>query len=97
MLADVVNGDDVGMIKRGGGAGFEFEAAEVIGILAGSRADELESYIASEPFVAGAKDFAHGSGADFFENPVVTYNLVSHTARTPRWHVRGGCWLESIT
>ncbi len=41
MDADVINGDNVGMIQRRRGAGFQFEAAEMIGILAGGLPDQL--------------------------------------------------------
>ena len=73
--ADVVDGDDVGMVQCGGGAGFQFKAAKMVGIGAGGGADQFEGNIASEPFIMCAKNFAHGSGADLFHDPVVTDNL----------------------
>src|SRR5580700_4076833 len=50
----------------------------MIGVVIGSRADQLESDIAPQPFIARAKNLAHGSGANFFEHSVVTYDLASH-------------------
>jgi hypothetical protein len=74
----VVDGDNVGVVERGSGPGFLLEAAQMVGIVAGRGADELEGYITSQPFVARPKDFAHPSHADFFENPVMSRNLVRH-------------------
>ncbi len=95
--ANVINGDDVGMIQRRCGAGFQFETAEMIRIVAGGGADQLQSDIAPQPFVARAKNLAHGSGANFLEDSVVTYDLASHVLGQPCWHVRGACPLPSIT
>jgi hypothetical protein len=44
--ANVIHGDDVGMIQRGGGAGLQFKAAEMIGVGAGSWPDQLQSDVA---------------------------------------------------
>src|SRR5271170_5015863 len=76
---DIIDGDDVGMIESGCGAGFQFEAAETIGIAAGTGTNEFQGNIAAQPLVTGPIDFAHRSGADFFEDPVVTYDPVFHS------------------
>ena len=78
--AHVVNGDNIGMIQCRRGTGFQFEPAEMIGIIAGSRPDHLQSYVAPQPFIARAENLAHGSSANFLEDPVVTYDLASHCA-----------------
>lgn len=95
--ANVINGNDVGMIQRGCRAGFQFETAEMIRIVAGGGADQFQSDIAAQPFISRPKNLAHGSGANFLEDSVVTYDLASHTLRQPCWHVRGVRPLPSIT
>src|SRR5580658_632584 len=85
------------MVQRGCGAGFEFETAEMIRIAAGGGADQLQSYIAPQPFITCPKNLAHGSGANFLEDSVVTYDLASHMQGQPCWHVRGARPLPSIT
>ena len=61
--AEVVDRDDVGMIERGDGAGFAFEAAAKI---SGSTvfAQDFDGDIAVEAGVAGAIDFAHAADAE---------------------------------
>jgi hypothetical protein len=71
------------MIQGRGGSGFQFEAAEMIGIFAGSGPDELERYVALKAFVARPEDFAHGSGADLLDDAVVTYDSVRHCENAP--------------
>ena len=63
-LADVVDGDDVGMIEGGDGAGFLFEAAEAVGIVGEGGGKDFQGDVAEEAGVAGAVDFAHAAGAD---------------------------------
>src|SRR5580658_1734168 len=92
------------MVQRGGGPSFLLEAAQMVRIVARGRPDQLQCNVASQPFVARAKDFAHRSCTDLFEDPVVPHELASHkrlndgdkTTAMPRahvaWHVREyGC------
>ena len=66
------------MVQGSGGTGFLFEAAQMIGIVAGGWPDQLKGDIASQPFVARAKDFAHPSRTNLFEDPVMPHQLASH-------------------
>src|SRR5579859_1431922 len=59
LKADIINGEDVGVIQGGGGARFLLESAQVIGIVAGSGPNQLEGNVATQTFVTGAKDIAH--------------------------------------
>ena len=72
MLADLVNGNDVGVTKFGGGGGFGLEAADAgfIGELPGE--DEFNSDDAVEADLAGAVDHAHAAAGDFCEELVIT-------------------------
>jgi hypothetical protein len=66
------------MIQGGSGPGFLFEAPQMIRIVARSRPNQLQSDIAPQPFVARAKNLAHPSRTNLFEDPVVTEELASH-------------------
>jgi hypothetical protein len=62
-----VDGDDVGMVKAGGGAGFALEAAG--GLRAGESSDQ-EDFDRHEPIeagLAGAVDDSHAAPSDLFE------------------------------
>ena len=61
--ADVEDGQDVGVVQRAGGPGFEVQAADVLGRGQG-RADDLDRDVAPQARVAGAVDLAHASGAE---------------------------------
>src|SRR5580698_235721 len=93
---NIIDSDDVGMVQRRCGASFQLETTDMIRVLTGSRANQLQRDVAPQPFIARPENLSHGSGADFLEDPVVTYDSVGHV-RTPRWHVRGACPLPSIT
>src|ERR1700733_5578856 len=81
--ANVINRNDVGMIQRRRRARFQFKTAEGIGVVAGSGAGYFQSDIATQSVVAGAKNLAHGSSADLFENLIVTYDLSGHAQGRP--------------
>src|ERR1700680_897730 len=68
--ADVVNGEDVRVVEGGGSPRLLFAAPQMIRIVAGSRPNQLQRDIAAQPFVARAKDFAHPSRTDLFEDAV---------------------------
>src|SRR5579872_563370 len=60
----------------------------MIGIIAGSCADELQGNIAAEAFVACPVNLAHGAGPDLLEDFVMSYDTPIHALKS-RWHVRG--------
>src|ERR1035438_6287676 len=76
---NVVDRKDVGMVQRGCGPRFLLEAPQMVWIITGSRPDQLQRDIAPQPFVARAKYFAHPSGANLFEDPVVPHDLTRHS------------------
>jgi hypothetical protein len=57
--SDVIDCNDVRMIQSGGGPGFLLEAAEMIRVVAGGGAYQLQGDIAAKPLVARAEDVAH--------------------------------------
>ena len=47
------------MIQGSRGSGFLLEAAQMIGIIAGSWTDQFQRDIAAKPFIARAEDISH--------------------------------------
>ena len=70
-FADFVNGDDVGMIERGGGARFLLEAPHAISIGSELFGQQLERDLATEPRVFGQIDLAHPARAELLCDAVV--------------------------
>jgi len=63
-LADVVNGDDVGVVERGRGAGFLGEAEDALGVLDELGGQQLQSDLAVEASVLSEVDFAHAAASE---------------------------------
>ena len=68
VLTEVVHGEDVRVIERGGGAGFLFEAREPFRIAGKCRRQHLDRHDALETIVAGAVDLAHAARAERTED-----------------------------
>ena len=62
--ADVVDGDDVGMLEGGGGARFLREAAQPVGIARGPGRQDLDGDVALEARVTRPIHLAHAATAD---------------------------------
>ena len=75
MLADFVDGDDVGVVELGSGFGFAAEAGQVGPRGGGAGEDDLEGDDAVEAFLPGAIDDAHAAAAEFFEQFVIVETL----------------------
>jgi hypothetical protein len=71
VLADFVEGTDVGMIDGGGGAGFPFEAFARHAVAGRFLREKFEGDFAAKFQVLGALDDAHATAAEFVDNPVV--------------------------
>ena len=63
LLADVVDGADVGMVEGGGGAGFAAEALQGLAVSGDIFGEEFEGYEAVEARVFGLVDHAHAAAA----------------------------------
>ena len=70
-LADLVDGDDIGMVQRRGGAGLLRKPRQPIGVGGVLRRQELDGDVALQIEIARAKDLAHPSGTDAGEEFVV--------------------------
>jgi len=63
-LADLVYGDDVGMVQAGGGVGFPDEAVDGRAIAGQPLGDELDRHLTTEPRIARAIDLTHSARAE---------------------------------
>ena len=76
VLADVVDGADVGMIQGGGRFGFAAETLQGLMILGEIVGEEFESDEAPETGVLGFVDDTHPAAAEFLHDPVMRDGLV---------------------
>jgi hypothetical protein len=70
LRADFVDGADVGVIERGGGAGFAAKTFKGLRILGGFAGEKFEGDEAAELDVFGFVDDAHASATNAFEDAV---------------------------
>ena len=68
---DREDGDDVGVIEGGDGAGFALKTGEAVGIARHIGRQNLEGDVAVEFGVGGAIDLAHAAGAEGADDAVV--------------------------
>jgi hypothetical protein len=68
IAADVVNGDDVGVIERAGRAGFALETGDAVRVARQGGGQYLDGHLALQPRIAGAPDLAHPAPAQQLHN-----------------------------
>jgi hypothetical protein len=78
MVADVVDGADVRMVERRGGARLALEALPGVRLVESISGQELERNEPTEPRVLGFVDLAHASGANLRDDLVVQDGLADH-------------------
>ena len=81
LLADVVNGADVGMIQCRCRLRFALKTAEGLRIACHFVRQELQSDEAVQPCVLGFVDDAHAAATEFLDNAVVRDGLANHERR----------------
>ena len=81
LLANVVNGADVGMIQSRGRLGFALKARQSLRILGDIVGKELQRDEAMQPRVFRLIDHAHAAAVEPFDNTVVRDSLVDHARR----------------
>ena len=64
VCADVVDGEDVGVVQSGDGPGLLLEAAETVGVGGDLGAENLDRDPTPEPRVTGAVDLPHAAGPE---------------------------------
>ena len=67
-LAEVVNGDDVGMVEPGQGAGFAFEALGKSRVASFFAAEEFSAPRTGQAWLAGLVNRAHAALAQQFDD-----------------------------
>ena len=80
VLADIVNGDNVGMVEQGGRLGFQTEAGHVFGQGQTAGADHLEGDDSVERAMPGFVNHPHAAAGDLFDHFV----LADFAARSQR-------------
>src|SRR5580700_5671004 len=78
MLANFVNGANVGMIKCGCCLCFALETFKRGAVMGHQLGQKLQSYETVEPAVLGLVDDTHASAADFFDDAIVGNGLTDH-------------------
>ena len=78
VLADVVDGADVGMVERRGDAGLALKPIQRFRIAREIGRQELQRDLAAQAHVFGTIDHAHAAGAEPLENLVVANNGPNH-------------------
>ena len=87
-LADIVDGDDVRMVERGGGPGFQDEAPLALGIAHLCGRQKLERHEAVQARVAGFPDDTHSAAAQLLDDAVMRDGPADHKTGA---FLLGGC------
>jgi hypothetical protein len=66
------------MTESSGGAGFLLKTAQAILIMGQRGFEYLDGDVPSQPFIAGAVNFAHPSRAYLFQDAIVTQDFTNH-------------------
>ena len=88
LLADVVNGADVGMVQSGGGPRFALEPAQRLPVARQVVRQELEGHEATESSVLRFVDHAHAAAAELLDDAVVGEGLADQGV-SAFWRVVG--------
>src|SRR5450759_5371440 len=78
LLVNVVDGADVGMVQRRGGASFPPQALQRMPVVSQIVGKKLEGDETAETCVLGLVDHTHPAAAEFFEDAVVQDVLFDH-------------------
>ena len=78
VVADVVNGADVGMVQRGCGLGFALKAGEGLRVAGDIVGEKLESDEAVQAAVFRLVDNAHTAAPEFFNDAVMRDGFADH-------------------
>ena len=75
LLADAEDRHDVGVVQVGRGAGLAVEAADLLGVEQGRRAQDLQRHATAERLLLGLVDDAHAAAADLAEDAEIAQTL----------------------
>jgi hypothetical protein len=79
LLADVVDGADIGMVEGGSGLGFALKAGEGLRIAGNFFGQKFEGHKAAKARVLGFVDNAHAAASKLFDDAVVGDGFANHT------------------
>jgi len=83
MVADVVDGADVGMVQGRRGAGLPLEAIQCLLVFGILLRQELQGDVAAESGVLGLVDHTHAAGPELFQDAVVGDGAAGHALALP--------------
>ena len=78
LLANFVDGADVGMVESGGGAGFTAETFQGLRVLRDVVGKKLQGDKAAKLGVLGLVDDTHAAAAEFFDDAVMAQRLANN-------------------
>jgi hypothetical protein len=81
LLADVVNGTNVGMVQSRGGLGFALESSEGLRIFRDVFMKKFQGDKTVQANVFGFVDDAHATAAQLLRDPIVGYGLTDERGR----------------
>jgi hypothetical protein len=90
VLADLVNGADVGVVQRRRSAGLAAETFESLGIVGGAVGQELEGDKAAQLGVFSFVDHTHSAATEQFDDAVVRNGLADHGRMAGRGRTGSG-------
>ena len=93
VLADLVDGADVGMIERGGRARLALKTLDCQGIAGECRRQKLERDLAAQPRVVCLVDHPHAAATQLLQHAVMAYCR----SNLNRVHVRESYWQRWVT
>jgi hypothetical protein len=82
MIANLVNGADVGMVQGGGGTRLAAETFQGLRVLRDVVGQELERDEAAQVSVLGLVHHAHPAAAEFADDTVVRDRRIDHALKT---------------
>jgi hypothetical protein len=92
VLADVVDGADVGVVQGRGGSFLALESLSGPRFVESPFGEELQRHRAAQPRVLGRVDNPHASTAQFLTDTVVRNRLAGHAL----WPSPPGFWLPAV-
>ncbi len=78
VLANFVNGADIGMVQGGGGSGFAPEALERLGVTRHIIGQEFQRNKTAQGCIFGLVDDTHPTAAELFDDAVMRNDLPNH-------------------
>ena len=86
LLADVVDGADIGMVQGGCGLRFTPKSLQSLAVLGHILRKKLQGDESAQAGVFGFIDHAHATAAEFFDNAIVRDGLIEQA----KWSVPSG-------